>query len=219
MIYTVFSFVNNKDCHKLWQSSTEYSDSLSSEKFLDKSWLIKAERQLANLLLTIGLDKFFSVKEWDIEIDSHGKPRLVNYTYDGVIHINVSHSLGAVAVCLSDTNELGVDIQTEIDPNVQERLEKRFFKDVKVSNQPLGVRYFTLSDDGDLSDVTLNSPNDSFDFTDKWAYSESVMKCDGSGFLVSSGVKEISKEFVTEIKKITTEKKAFSIAISTKKPL
>ena len=201
----------------MWQSSTEYSDSLSSEKFSDKSWLIKAERQLANLLLTIGLDKFFSVKEWDLEIDSHGKPRLVNYTYDGVIHINVSHSLGAVAVCLSDTDELGVDIQAEIEPNVQERLEKRFFKDVKVSNQPLGVRYFTLSDDGDLSDVTLNSPNDSFDFTDKWAYSESVMKCDGSGFLVSSGVKEISKEFVTEIKKITTEKKTFSIAISTKK--
>ena len=201
----------------MWQSSTEYSDSLSSEKFSDKSWLIKAERQLANLLLTIGLDKFFSVKEWDIEIDSHGKPRLVNYTYDGVIHINVSHSLGAVAVCLSDTDELGVDIQAEIEPNVQERLEKRFFKDVKVSNQPLGVRYFTLSDDGELSEVTLNSPNDSFDFTDKWAYSESVMKCDGSGFLVSSDVKEISKEFVTEIKKITTEKKTFSIAISAKK--
>ena len=75
----------------MWQSSTEYSDSLSSEKFSDKSWLIKAERQLANLLLTIGLDKFFSVKEWDLEIDSHGKPRLVNYTYDGVIHINVSY--------------------------------------------------------------------------------------------------------------------------------
>ena len=219
MIYTLFSFVNDKDCHPLWQSSTEYSDGFSGEKYSQKAWLVSAERQLARLLLSRGLEKFFSVKEWNLEIDSHGKPKLTDYTYDGVIHINISHSLGAVAVCLSDSNEVGIDIQAEIDPNIQRRLENRFFKDVEVTIQPLEVSYFTISGDGELCEVKLDSPEESFDFTDKWAYSESVMKCDGSGFLVSSGVKEISKEFVTEIKKIITEKKTFALAISTKKPL
>ena len=215
MIYTVYSFVNNKvDCHNCWQSATEYSE----EDLSDKSWLITAERRLANTLLRLGLEKFFSVVDWDMEIDGHGKPRLVNYTYDGEIHINISHSLGAVAVCLSDTHQVGIDVQAEIPYDTEMRLKDRFFSDVRAKSEHLDAEFFTLTDDGELVKVTPDTP-DNFDFTDKWAYCESVMKCNGGGFLVSSAINEISKDFLTEIKKINTREKTFSLAISIKKPL
>jgi len=103
---------------------------------------------------------------------------------DREIHINISHSEGVSAVCISNEGKIGVDIQAEIEAQRAERLEKRFFMNLDLQNKPIDMRIFAcdIKDEAaSFVEVELDSVRD-IDFTAKWAYAESLMKLYGRGF-------------------------------------
>ncbi|MBR5144420.1 MAG: hypothetical protein IKW53_05160 [Clostridia bacterium] len=134
------------------------------------------------------------------------------------IFINLSHSDGVVAICISDEGEVGIDIQSEIAPDRAKRLEKRFFDGLSVEKQDLDIAYFycLIEDDEAIFErIDLSNPKNE-DFTLKWSCAESVLKLIGSGFSDAGRVIELSKDCKTEVK-LYSNPKNYVISTSVKR--
>ena len=134
------------------------------------------------------------------------------------IYIGISHSDGVSAVCLSDEGEVGIDIQSVMNDEQGEKLNNRFFPDVRVENTDIGVRYYFCSfteDDAMLEMIDLDKTN-RFCNTVKWAYSESLIKLFGGGFSDLEMLRLNDAKTETEIKKCVIDRE-FILTVSTYK--
>ena len=134
------------------------------------------------------------------------------------IFINLSHSDGVIAVCISDEGEVGIDIQSEIAPDRAKRLEKRFFDGLSVETQDLEIAYFycLIEDDKAVfKTIDLSNPQKE-DFTLKWACAESVLKLIGSGFSDAGRVIELVRDCKTDVK-LYSNRQSYVIATSIKR--
>ena len=218
----------NRDCRYerqplslIPQEVREYIEQTKNER-------IKAERLCAYTTLFLSLNHFFGIENCRLERTSQGKPYIV-LPDDSVgdissgeyrnIFISLSHSDGVTAVCLSDEGDVGVDLQSEIDPERAERLKKRFFTDVKISDAELGVKYFLCSySDESSSFMEIQLPkSEQKDFTDLWAYCESVIKLYGKGFDNFEKNEKKLKKTRSEAKKIDFFEKKYVICVSSQK--
>lgn len=213
MIYTVICD-KKWDCRSQRQSAAYLPESVRDYIESGKNQVVKNERRAAYSLLSIALEDFFAIRCWDIERTDGGKPMLRIPDSDRQLYISISHSDGVAAASICDCEEIGLDIQAQISPTVEKRLDKRFFSDVKIDPSRLDVRYFIL-DEEKLKEITLLDVDWKLSFTDRWAGCESIIKCDGRGFEIASLLCRIVDNFSTEIKIY----KSFSIANSIKKPL
>lgn len=127
------------------------------------------------------------------ENESKNKPQL---------YVSISHSEGVIAVCISDEDEVGVDIQREISAHKAERLDNRFLGGMEISSDELNISYYychLCENEAKIEQIFL--PNVNIDeFTSKWAYSESVMKLYGKGFGDLKRLNDLSLISRTEIK-------------------
>ena len=195
--------------------SPELMDYISSAKNENH----RAERLYAYSMLTLGLDRFFGVKDFKIVRSKDGKPSLVLPDQDKSIYISLSHSDGVAIAVLSDEGDIGADIQSKIDPATEERLSKRFFSDTEITPARLEVRYFLVNESLDIKEITLKDVDWKLSFTDRWTACESIIKCDGRGFEIASSLPCLIENYLTEIKLFPIVKTEYSIAISKKKPL
>lgn len=150
----------------------------------------------------------------------HGRP----YLDGGDAKISISHSDGGVALAVSKDREIGVDIENEIGPERAERLEKRFFREEKLSENTLenatlpkrnggeNVKAYSLKNGELVSEKIL--PTDG-SFTSKWTVCEAIMKCDGRGFsaLHEIGTLAEKMEIISFIRECGGRKTYISIAL------
>ncbi|MBO7196207.1 MAG: hypothetical protein J6V80_02630 [Clostridia bacterium] len=230
MIYCIITDTNNaidtnkRDCRIIRQPLNLLPDEI--KKFVDdtKNASVRAERLFAYTSLLLGLKEFFGIDNCSVRKNNDGKPYLstvggYQYVKDGKeIHISISHSEGLTAVCISDENEVGIDIQCEIDGQRANRLGKRFFGDIHPTSEEVEVKYFICNINDDEAMIYSTSlPDSSLDsFTEKWTYSESLMKLSGGGFGDLSKIHDIAKISKTQIKKYPSQGGCF-IAISVKR--
>ena len=165
---------------------------------------LKAERTLAYTILVVALKKFFGIENPKIERTKDGKP----YIVDSNIHFNISHSDGVVVICLSNDGEVGVDIQSEIDPERAKRLEGRFFANLDVKSQNLSVEYYLchICDGEATFESICPALADTESFTSKWTVAESLMKLYGRGFGDADKIAELNDKAKSEIVKIRLDK-------------
>ena len=127
-----------------------------------------------------------------------------------------------MAVAISDKYEIGIDIQSEIDENRAERLEKRFFQSINIKEESINQKILYLNPCRE-SDIVFEeiekSEKEISPFTRKWAYCESLMKCDGGGFASIEKISSIQKEITASTKIIEINKTPFVIATAIKKVL
>lgn len=220
MIYTVISTLNEnridkdkRDCRIIRQPLSLLYEELENYIEHGKNETHKAERRLAYTTLLCALKVFYSIDFPRIERNEYGKP----YLADSNIRISLSHSNGAVAVCISDEGEVGVDLQTQIEPERAERLKERFFTSLQVKNESISTEYYYCDlsgEDAEIYSITLPDfqPCEA-DFSARWVSAESIMKLIGHGFADAEGVSKLAKECRTEIKAIDFCKKYY-LAVS-----
>ena len=213
MIYTVIATLGenrietkNRDCRIVRQPLSllqgeikEYTDRPTNEN-------ARAERRLAYTTLLCALKSFYNVENPRIAVNEYGKP----YIADCGLYFNLSHSDGSVAVCISDEGEVGVDIQSEIDPERAKRLEGRFFTDLSVKSEDIDIQYYFLDiRDGEaiLGEITLPTAVECF--TAKWSYAESLMKLYGRGFADTSNVSKLCNNARSVVKSVKLNRNYF----------
>ncbi len=223
MIYTViadtedFRILSEKlkkrDCHDLWQPLTLIPENVFEYIKNTKNDEVRLERLAAYSTLFFALCELYGKRGLTLCRPEYGKP----YLDGNEIYISLSHTDGAVAVALSDEYELGVDIQSEIDEHRAARLEKRFFDNINIKEKNIPVNLFRLNITGDAAafEAIKAEPRED-DFTARWAYCESLLKCDGSGFSGLEKISEIQEKTKTSIKKININKKQFTLSIAIK---
>ena len=209
MIYTIISSTKNRieenrDCRALRQPLSHLPKELDEFISSTKNDSLRAERFLAYTSLLCGLKAFYDIDNASVKKDPEGKPYLV-YDSDNApeIHISISHSEGTVAVSLSDEGEIGVDIQCKISAERAERLKDRFFGDVEVHSENIGVKYYYchISENEALLEEVILEDAEGQDYTTRWAYSESVMKLYGRGFGDLTILSNLAKQCKNEVKR------------------
>lgn len=220
MIYTVISTLkenridkDKRDCRIIRQPLSLLSEDIKKYIQLGKSEMHKAERKLAYTTMLCALKVFYSIDFPRIEKNEYGKP----YLADSNIRISLSHSNGVVAVCISDEGEVGVDLQTMIEPERAERLKERFFTSLQVKNESISTEYYYCElsgEDAEIYGITLPDfqPCEA-DFSARWVSAESIMKLIGHGFADADRVSDLAKGTKTEIKVLDFEVKYY-LAIS-----
>lgn len=220
MIYTVISTLkenridkDKRDCRIIRQPLSLLSEDIKKYIQSGKSEMHKAERKLAYTTLLCALKVFYSIDFSRIERNEYGKP----YLADSNIRISLSHSNGAVAVCISDEDEVGVDLQTQIEHERAERLKERFFTSLQVKNESISTEYYYCDlsgEDAEIYSITLpDFQPAATDFSARWVSAESIMKLIGRGFTDAEGVSGLAKGTKTEIKVLDFEVKYY-LAIS-----
>ena len=223
MIYTVISTLkenkietNKRDCRiirqplsLLYKEIEEYINSVNNED-------AREERKLAYTTLLCALKSFYNIEKPDISFTEHGKP----YFSECDVFFSISHSDGTVAVCLSDDCEVGIDLQSEIDPLMAKKLEKRFFPGLNIKNESLGVEYYycnLLNGEAEICSISLPIfQADKTDYSAKWVSAESIMKLIGHGFADSDRVSTLAERCNTEVKTIDLGVKYY-LAVSVSK--
>lgn len=231
MIYTVIADIEEiqkaqkRDCHVAWQplslipkDTLEYINNAKSEK-------VRAERLAAYSALFVALDKLFEKRGMLLHRTANGKPYLTENNEKSNVNISISHTDGLAVVSLSTDGEIGVDIQSEISDEMAKRLEKRFFDNVTVSNTSLETIIYFLeqSPDGQLILTPISeidkikvSDNQGLEFTKKWAFSESVLKCCGTGFLGAASLDKLAQNTKTAIYTLSSKTNTYALAITKK---
>ncbi len=222
MIYTIIACEEKRDGRvfdgKIY--TVENPMSLLPENIFDyinntKNWKTRQERFLAYTSLFCSLKVFYGTNNFSIEKTDKGKPYLkTKNTHqkneDHKIFISISHSDGISAVTLSDEGEVGVDIQSEIDEDKAARLSSRFMSEVTVKQTALHVDYYFcyVSEEKAILEKKELFPikNKKENFSEKWSYSESLMKLCGGGFSDLKKLKNICENIETEMTKIDLEK-------------
>ena len=228
MIYTVISDINNfksaresaqkRDCHNQWQPLTLIPKDVISYIENSKNDEVRLERYTAYSTLFFALFELYGKKDLTLCRTDSGKPYLIENGNASKIQISISHSDGLVAVALSDEGDIGVDIQSEIDKSRAERLEKRFFTDINIKEEIFSHKLFMLSfTEENVKLEEFKNAKAKFDgFTAKWAYCESIMKCDGGGFGSLDKIPNLKEKTKTIIYKINPDFKEFILAITKK---
>ena len=219
MIYTVISTVEknriqeNRDCCISRQPLNPFPDSLTEYIENTKNESLKQERRLAYSTLFCSLKAFFGLDAPQLLRTENGKPYLKNCN----ISISLSHSDGIAAVCISDEGQIGIDIQSEIAPEKQEKLERRFFTDYEVKSERIGVKYYfcTFCDNEAIFDNIDPDICHTHSFSVKWSAAESLMKLNGGGFGDIASLPHLAKKSKTDIREIIISKKYY-LAISIK---
>ena len=220
MIYTVISTLkenridkDKRDCRIIRQPLSLLSEDIKKYIQLGKSEMHKAERKLAYTTMLCALKVFYSIDFPRIEKNEYGKP----YLADSNIRISLSHSNGVVAVCISDEGEVGVDLQTQIEPERAERLKERFFTSLQVKNESISTEYYYCDlsgEDAEIYSITLPDfqPCEA-DFSARWVSAESIMKLIGRGFADADKTGTLAEICRTEIKTVDLGEKYY-LAVS-----
>lgn len=214
--------VIKRDCHDLWQPLSLIPNEIFSYKKNGKSEKNKSERFAAYSTLFFALFTLYEKKNLKLCRTESGKPYLEENDKASKIKISISHTDGAVAVALSDEYEIGVDIQSVIDENRVERLEKRFFQSINIKEENIHQKILYLNPyrESDIIFEEIEEVEKKISpFTRKWAYCESLMKCDGGGFASIEKISSIQKEITASTKVIEINKTPFVIATAIKKTL
>lgn len=219
MIYTVIAYLGEnrietkRDCRIVRQPLNLLPIEIKNYIENTKNESLRAERELSYTTLFASLKAFFGIDDLKILRSPDGKPYLEKTN----IHFNLSHSDGAVAVCISDEGDVGIDLQSEIKPERAKRLENRFFPDFKPMSENINVNYYFFRiEDGEAVFEELSPALPDGCFTSKWTAAESLMKLHGRGFADSSALPKLSEKSKTEMKSITLGK-VFYLATSVTK--
>lgn len=229
MIYTIIAYADtdgrefnkNGDCRILRQPQRLLPSDIASYVENTKNPSLRAERRLAYTALFCGLKEFFMVEGCSLLKSVDGKPYL---TYSKnfpapKIFVSISHSEGACAVALSDEGEVGVDIQCEIDSSRYERLSSRFLSDVEIKSEDINHKLYCMSlsdEQAEIFAIDLKKPQN-MGLTEKWCYTEAVLKCHGRGFGDISRASEIANGIKTDIREINLKDKRLILATSIEK--
>jgi hypothetical protein len=120
-------------------------------------------------------------------------------------------------VSLSDTDDMGVDIQTDPDEKTMERLKKRFISNVRYNPGDIDITFYLLEkSDNELLFSEICGETIPTDFSDKWSAMESVMKLYGSGFSALPDIDDLCAKSTTNVINIKIADKYYSIANSIK---
>jgi phosphopantetheinyl transferase len=220
MIYTVISSLkenridkDKRDCRIIRQPLSLLYEELENYIEHGKNEMHKAERRQAYTTLLCALKTFYSIDFPRIERNEYGKP----YLADSDIRISLSHSNGVVAVCLSDEGEVGVDLQSEIEPERAERLKERFFTSLEVKNENISTEYYYCDlsgEDAEIYSITLPDFQPcATDFSARWVSAESIMKLIGHGFADADKTGTLAEICRTEIKTVDLGEKYY-LAVS-----
>ena len=179
---------------------------------------VQHERCGAYLILSAIMTEMFGGMLY-INREKNGKPY---FDRSSGVKFSISHSSNAVAVAISTDDCVGVDIQGEIDQNRAERLERRFFSELAISDRYADVIYMfcVLEKNGDIEFYPLSAENkcsalknkaENFvlqnakltdSFSAKWTLYEATMKCDGGGFTSLPCLGMLLLETKANIKKV-----------------
>ena len=224
MIYTVITNIEKMDCRFLRQSETFIPKNIIGYIENTTNPAQKKARFCAYSSLFFALREIFCEKSADICFSKDGKPYLTNC--EKQIYISISHCDTLSSVCLSDEGEVGIDVQDEIDAERSERLEKRFFNDLKIEsnlkaqNKILVFQFckekFTLTKSNE-HDFSFIEPI--YDFTEKWSLAEALLKCEGVGFGGVSDTSKIQKFCNSSTMRLMAENKVYALTIAIKKTI
>ena len=218
MIYTIicdtknrdFSHLIKEDCRVERQSIPGFSEEISEYIDRAKNDTIREERYSAYSTLLYSLKCLYGVENPKITREKDGKPRIISHD----IFFNISHSDGLVTVSLSDKCDVGVDLQSEISPEREERLSARFLSGFSPLPCSLEIEYLYL-ENGRF--FTLDLPMAKGDkFTESWTTFESVLKLSGDGFGAASDIEKIGQNVKTDTRVIRLDNIIFSLSNSIK---
>ena len=221
MIYSILfdtkqrenSIIKKNDCRPVRQSVLALPTEIFEYVKSAKNELVRDERYAAYTTLLASLKCFFNVENPIICHQKNEKPSLISHN----IFFNISHCDGIVAVTISDTNEVGVDIQNEPDERSRERLKERFLSELFPVDSDLDIKYYLAQMDGNdflFYESTLSTYKDSFSY--KWAVMESLMKLYGRGFSDLSKIGNLAKKSKTNVRGFLLDGIIFSISNSIK---
>ena len=189
MIYVIINDLENtkRDCRTMRQPLNLLTGELKEYVENTKNEKIKSERIASYSTLLISLKELFSIENPEIERNENGKP----YLKGSEIYFSISHSDGLAAVALSDSREIGIDLQCSFDKDKEEKIDKRFLKDIKFKNDNIDIKYFLLLD----GTLKYYSPEISLenDFLFRWTFVEANIKCRGLNFSKLKEINELSK--------------------------
>ena len=218
MIYTIiydtrkrdFSHLIKEDCRIERQSIPDFSEEIREYIDKAKNSLVREERYSAYSTLLYSLKCLYGIEKPRIMREKDGKPRLVSHD----VFFNISHSDGLVAVSLSDKCDIGVDLQSEISPEREERLSARFLSGFSSLPHPLEISYLYLENNRFF---TLDLPlSNGEKITDKWTCFESVLKLLGDGFGSASDAGILAQNVKTDTRVIKLEDTLFLLSNSIK---
>ena len=218
MIYTIicdtknrdFSHLIKEDCRVERQSIPGFSEKISEYIDRAKNDTIREERLAAYSTLLYSLKCLFGIENPNITREKYGKPRIISHD----IFFNISHSDGLVTVSLSDKCDVGVDLQSEISPEREERLSARFLSGFSPLPCPLEIEYLYL-ENGRFFTLDLPMAKDD-KFTEKWTSFESVLKLYGNGFGAASDAENLVQNVKTDTRVIEIENTLFYLSNSIK---
>ena len=218
MIYTIicdtknrdFSHLIKEDCRVERQSIPGFSKEISEYIDRAKNDTIREERYAAYSTLLYSLKCLYGIENPKITREKDGKPRLISHD----IFFNISHSDGLVTVSLSDKCDVGVDLQSEISPEREERLGNRFLSGFSPLPCPLEIEYLYL-ENGRFFTLDLPVPKGD-KFTERWTTFESVLKLSGDGFGAASDIEKIGQNVKTDTRVIRLDNILFSLSNSIK---
>lgn len=189
MIYVIINDLENtkRDCRTMRQPLNLLTGELKEYVENTKNEKTKSERIAAYSALLISLKELFSVENPEIERNENGKP----YLKDGKVHFSISHFDGLSAVALSDSAEIGIDLQCPTDSEKEERIDKRFLNNIEFKKDDIDIKYFLLTD-GTLKEFSPQKSTEN-DFLFRWTFLEANIKCRGLNFSCVKDINELSK--------------------------
>ncbi|MBN5218043.1 MULTISPECIES: 4'-phosphopantetheinyl transferase family protein [Enterobacterales] len=127
-------------------------------------------------ILKSALQKLYpniSRKSWKFTKNSYGKPIIIYPELQKPLYFNISHTLDAVAVAVSQTSDVGVDIEKI------RNLAIISFPEMSISHLEISKNYFTKNEYKKISSLPYNDGVSYF--WRLWTLKESYMKYRGIG--------------------------------------
>jgi len=158
MVYILFSRIHqefHEDIVEVLPSFPKYFQEKVSKY---RTWQDVQLSILGRLLLRVGLEKFFSVTDYEIIYSDYNKPLLK----DSPIKFNISHSAEMIT-CVMSKSDIGIDLELVKDIDVE------LFQNQMTNFEWVHVR--------DSANVLVS-------FFDLWTQKEAVLKADGRGLSI-----------------------------------
>ncbi|QHI35389.1 4'-phosphopantetheinyl transferase sfp [Kordia antarctica] len=173
MTHIYYTYISKENHDKLLQTYlSDFSENFQERILKYRRWEDAQLSLLGRLLLQHGLKTINQVHiEELLEYSAYGKPRLK----DQKIKFNISHSGNIVICVLTDTSEVGIDIEKMHTVNIED------FKTQMTANEWQGI------------ETTTNKTEAFFKY---WTQKEAVVKANGKGFSIALNSFEIKEDQV-----------------------
>ena len=137
---------------------------------------------LTRALIRYVLSRYVNKKpyQWEFSINDYGKPAIKNIPENQLFKFNISHTDGLIALALTTTGDIGIDIENLERNKTKNKSENK--PETKIDNISIAKRFFSQKEAVIIKNAAQNTKMELF--LDFWTLKEAYIKARGMGLSI-----------------------------------